>query len=211
MKYLEDSVSLVVVGKWNIHILSPDWIAHNVLNVEEVNLQFAVNAPELLMRIEHNNVLIQTFPDRLMVMPQKRNLETWRAAEEIVRKITDILQYTPVSAFGVNFNFIEDEPSADLISRIAVVDSDKFSDLEMDLAGTAIKRTFSFPDSRLNFSLTHNNETDFRFSFNFHYEVTQASKVAETVVGKFSEKQKIVETIMSQIYDYSSFNILEGQ
>ena len=106
MKYVEDSFSIMVVGKWNASILSPHWIGKTILEAEEVEVQVAVGDPKLPIRIKHDNVLISPSPDSLNISPLIRSNLAFEKAEDVAFKITSLLQYTPVVAYGINFNFI---------------------------------------------------------------------------------------------------------
>ncbi len=115
MKELIDKFSLVILGKWNTIILTPEWIKDNVLEGKEPdNLQIAVPFPvdELDNPVSFimNNIKFITHKRKLTLGLAKDKISDGDYAEikRIALELLDLLKHTPVYAFGLNFYFEEE-------------------------------------------------------------------------------------------------------
>lgn len=199
MTFEEDSLSLVIVGKWNLGILTPEWVGSNIFKNNEIEVEFALNSFDDPMRFSHGDIRIVPSNSKVAFFPQKRDDQTLRKVEEMARTLAEILTYTPVNAYGINFSIVEKDPDTFLVGKFNLEDDVAFSDGGFRIKATQLNRSIELENGILNLKVSF-QEDQVKFFFNFHYLVSNIKEVSDTVDGKFPECKKIVEKIMGDVY-----------
>lgn len=203
MKIIEGSWSVVIVGKWNRYILTPEWVGKNIFEKEEIEVEFPINKPELSPRYKSDNIIFLPAIHRCQFIAQEPydNNDLLEKICILSNKLVKILKYTPLSAIGVNFGFEEDISNFSRLEIFSLNDQSDFSDQNFEISFTEIKRQLKINNKLLNLSLSHNNEKVF-IDFNFHYTVDNAESAEIILSNKlFSENKAIVFNMLQEIYD----------
>lgn len=92
----------VVVGKFNPHIITPDWLKKEAIaESDSAELLFGVSGREVTFRFKTGRLEWQVDYNRLTITSDDVSQNTARKAAEVIEK----LPHTPLSALGNNFHF----------------------------------------------------------------------------------------------------------
>jgi len=110
----------VIIGSWNPAILNPDWLSRKIFDKPDgvempVKLELPTKAG-MPPRYTLEGVIFVPAMDRLMITPEDTKEENLQLVENKTINLLNILSHTPVAAFGQNFEFMENDPSDDLLS-----------------------------------------------------------------------------------------------
>lgn len=178
MILLEERQALVILGGWNPSIFTPEWVSKYLFDGESVKIEFAVNfnAPQ---RISNENIRLIVENNKLNLIPITISDDNYGTIENLAVKLADYLPHTPVTAFGINFNYEEDieKINPEFISQLN-------SELSQTISGkinhTNIKRSINFADYILNFEIIY-SESKIHFNFNYHFNIQQISSIKEKI------------------------------
>ncbi len=200
MKVKQDSLTLIIAGKWNRHILTVEWLSKNIFETDSIQVEFSLNLG-LPPRFMKDDIRIIPTEERITFVALKYSENVFSRIEQMAFRIAELLPVTPMSAFGTNFGFIEESPSDDLLSLYKLSDNDALSDNSIQIENYSIKRKLLVEDQILNFSI--NSESgSMVFNFNFHYQLqNQNSKeLKEKVKGRYTKNKLIAEQLMHNVY-----------
>ncbi len=105
MNLRKDSVSLIIVGKWNRYILTPEWIAKHFFNATELAVEFSLNL-DSPPRFTRDDIRIVPEDNRIKFEALRYNDDVLLQIEQMSVKLAKLLPVTPVKAFGINFGFV---------------------------------------------------------------------------------------------------------
>lgn len=205
--------ALVIVGGWNSHIFTPAWIKRYLFPGEEetftvdmlvsqgFNTQFV--APRILSK--EVEILLQE--NRLNFSPIENKNENFDRIQELALHLSDYLPHTPVTAYGINFLFTENDISGDLINLIRPRDLEELEQFGTSLTSEKYTRRLELNGRTLNFTIGFEAEK-VTFDFNFHFKIRDLvgfkAGILETPILKL--KQEAVEFIAA-VYNLE----LEGE
>jgi len=165
--------TITLVGHWNVRIFSPEWVATNLFEVPEVQAEVAIG-PELgPIRYIWGNVVLVPSPHQLIVGMRDSERLTLEKASSVATNLLALLPHTPIRAFGINFGFIEENPSDDLVKLFQLSDSAKLSDMHCDILKTELHRAVQIDGKLLNLLLGLDNGK-LSVRLNYHFNVTGA-------------------------------------
>ena len=163
--------NVVVVGAWNLAILTPQGIARRLFDLAPglpIQVQIAVDgtAP---MRVTHNRVTVLPDVGSITVQPAEQNVAALDSAAAIARRGMTSLPETPVAAAGVNFRFRFDALPDSLIRALYSSLDDRLADAEQRTTGSALTRTLRWRlDGVVNLELQQNEDAPGTLLFNYH-------------------------------------------
>lgn len=205
MKIIDGSWSVIIIGKWNRYILTPEWVGNKIFDQEELEVQFPVNRPELPPRYKsQDNIFFLPAIHKCQFIAQEPYDDAMlKKMSSYIRKLVSILEHTPVTAFGTNFGFEEKSHNFLQLDLFNLVESDSYLEKGLSTTSTEIKRQFSIDDHSLNLNVEYNQDQDkIIFDFNFHYNVITPAKIGELVTDNLiiDNKQKAL-AILRDVYD----------
>ncbi|OEU73379.1 MAG: hypothetical protein BA869_04945 [Desulfuromonadales bacterium C00003107] len=199
MKIKDMSWSIVLAGKWNRFIISPEWAAKNIFKEEKIKVEMAIGlgAPP---RFSSSEIMMIPSEDRVAFHLLDHSDECLQKAEELAVSLLTILNHTPVNALGVNFGFIEAAPNDDLMELFAFEDNDSFIEQGYSIKDTNIIRKLEIePESSLNLTMGA-IEAGLGFDFNFHYEVNSTKEAADILKGKLLSNKEVALNLLQANY-----------
>ncbi len=104
LEAVRDHWTIVILGKWNTAIFSPEWLAQNVFQTQEIGLEFGM-VPGMPRRITANKVTLIPTQSSLILAPADLDDSTLLRMEQIACTILDLLTHTPVTNVGINFGY----------------------------------------------------------------------------------------------------------
>ncbi len=192
MRPVEDGWTIVLIGAWNQAILNPFWVAKYLLDEDTqqpVDLTIAAGAvEERRLTFPNQNFRMTTIAGRVMLTPLTLDEGDIRRVQDIAIRLLSTLQYTPVSAVGMNFRFVADRGTTSLDDIFAINDGSVLSDL--GLRRTLIDRRLDgieeFGRPILNLRIMSEVEQpELRLELNYHYSVESAAEAADRIPGAF--------------------------
>lgn len=191
MKIVDGTWSLVIVGKWNRHILTPTWVAENLFNHQEITVEYPINNPELPTRFRSpDNIVFVPAVHRIQFVAQEPyEDEQLRRICSMSRKLVKTLSYTPVTGLGVNFVFEENAAEFEQLALFDLLDSRRVVDNNYEVHSTEIKRQLNKNGSVLNFVIKM-KEDRVVLDFNFHYEVSNTDQLVELITDELLIENK---------------------
>jgi hypothetical protein len=213
VKIVDGTCSFIIVGKWNKHILTPEWVGKKVFKAEQLEIQFPINQPDLAPRYKSSdNILFVPAVHRCQFTAQEPyDDEMLRKICRYAKDLVSTLQYTPVSGFGTNFVFEEKSENFKQLELFNLLENDKLKQKNYTAKIIEIKRQFSLAENNfLNFGISYTQDR-IVFDFNFHYNAANPSEIAAlTTENLFIENKKRALDLMKDIYDLELDSYEEG-
>ena len=192
MKLEAPFTPLVILGGWNRHIFTQDWVKRYLFpEDQEFEIDMLVpqdfNAKFIYTRISSNDIKILLSENILKFNLVEIKYENFDRIEELALQLADYLPHTPVTAYGVNFIFTENKISKDLINLV------RPSDLENIKHFTSEKyiRGFVLNDLKFNTTLILSDDK-VTFELNFHFNISDLvafkTSISETPILKLKEE-----------------------
>lgn len=190
----------MIVGDWNIRILTPQWVAYNLFEGQEIQVEALLRPGVQRLRYNIDNIVILPGDDRLIIGARATDDEVLQRAEQTARKVLEILPHTPIRACGVNFGFVEEVPGATLISLFELSDLGRLSDFECRALGTEIIRNLKIEEGTL--KLKHSfSDGKVSINLNFHYEATSPEEARAQLDGRALSCRELAYRLLSEVYE----------
>ncbi len=219
MKLDHSSSALVIVGGWNAHIFNPNWIRRYLFDGEKEKLKVDILAelpngfnPQFAsQRVSSKEVRIQLQGNKLSLSPIEDNDKYYKKTEEIALLLADYLPHTPVSGFGMNFVFTDNEVSKELKKIIRPKDLGKIEGFGASLISQQYALSLELDEMILNLTIELKDKK-VTFKLNFHTDIRDLTefktKISETSVLKM--KEKAIEFIVS-VYNLELKGVMNEQ
>lgn len=193
IKPLDDQRTLVIAGAWNPAILSPNWVAKEILELPvddnfQVGMQLAVNDPSQPIGFQFEGIAYAPALNILMfrLLP---DLETEKAIE-VAAKILELLPHTPVSGVGFNLVYEIDNCSDGLLKTFSAGSAvpNYLDDEQAELVKQGWGATIATKNRLINVTCKHEGGK-VRIGFNVHIEVgsAEAASAALRTAGLFDD------------------------
>lgn len=168
MRRNADGWNIVLAGVWNRAIFTPEWVGERLFHEDDVEVMISV-MPYLPIIYRNQQVAVEVSSPRLVFRPRQLDEACTAAAERMAHSVLDALRDTPLSGVGVNFAFVDDAPSADLIQLFNFADNAWLEDTAWRVRDRRLIRRLQNGDEILNLALIFNGES-LAAEFNFHTE-----------------------------------------
>jgi hypothetical protein len=199
MKPLQDHTTLIVVGKWNRHILDVEWLSKNIFMAAEIQVEFSLNL-DLPPRFTKDDVRIVVTADRVVFAALQYRDEVLTKMEQMAVHLSTLLPVTPVSALGINFGYREDSPPEKLLAIFEIGDNCLLADQDAKIQANLIKRELKIQDRELNLSMSH-AQGAVTFDFNFHFGLKNMADLSTLLNGTVVKDKAIAESLLASVYD----------
>lgn len=198
MKIIDESISLVIPGNWNRHILTPNWVAKNIFQIESIQVEFAINGT-LPPRYTHDKIRFIPHHSRITFIALDINESTFESIEKMSIRLLELLPHTPTNSFGINFQLIETEINPAVLTLFKFDDNAKIIDScytdDCDIIESSIIRKIKLNDRDLNFTIVNKTEHT-EFNCNFHYNLVSPLLINNS----FSSNYKILTNLINKTY-----------
>ncbi len=209
MKLDQSSSGLVIVGGWNGHIFNPNWIKRYLFPAADEQLTVDIQAqfpqgfnPQLVSpRISSKEVRILLQGNKLNFIPVKNEDENLDRIQDLALQLADYLPHTPVSGYGVNFLFTQDNVSEDLRNLIRPKDLEEIKQFGASLISEEYTRRLELNEHPLNFAIgLEEGKGTFKFNFDFKIPDLIAFKAGISETSILELKQEAIEFI-AEVYN----------
>lgn len=173
---LDNVATLVVVGKWNVHVFSPDWVKKNLFEDEEMKI--SVVLPSGPFQFRGNSFELTVSDSRLHLEILSEEDSARIDAVQALRTILRLLGQTPVSAFGINFIYDTDADLKDYFRSFG-------QNGVVETPFTKIKREVKWSmyeegDNSINIRLFEEKDK-YRIDINYNYPVSECFQIMEMI------------------------------
>ncbi len=197
---IKDNANIVIIGSWNLSILSPTWFAKEFPELKigkEIPVEMELNTRALKFSVQ--NITINPNPNKLIFFSTVDDDKNYEQMEKLAVDTVKKLSHTPIKAIGHNISYFTD-------NDFELFQSDKLDEYEkfykektktIALNSHEIKHSLAYEHYILNLSYNINRQKNF-ISFNFHYEVNNVEKI-EGYLKDFKKNIDQSKTIYSKL------------
>ncbi|MBF0476007.1 MAG: hypothetical protein HQK59_09275 [Deltaproteobacteria bacterium] len=204
MKAYLEGWSIVLAGYWNHYIFSPEWITDKLTKSTKVSVEFPINTPFSPPRYRFDNVIMQFSVGELILHPEASDDTTLETLKNLAGNILTELPHTPIHAAGINFVFVEDDPSELLLNIFDISDRESLSTKGFRIKSTKVERMLTLGEQTLNLLLQLKENNQAYISLNFHMDVRDSGKAKEFIeANSISGLRDRAYKILDELYDTS--------
>jgi hypothetical protein len=196
MRAVVDKWSIVIAGYWNRMIFSSPWVAQHLHGGGPVEIEVPLNNPMEPPRFTIGNVRFVVTPQRAIFTPTTLAREAVERTEAVALTVLQLLPHTPMSAIGVNFQFIEEHPPEPLLGLFRFADDARLTDLGLRAVKRSTHRQLEQDGTTLNFGMAQ-EEAGVLFEFNFHRDVREPEVAREYLRGRVAACRAIAQRIIT--------------
>lgn len=190
--------NVVVIGAWNVAILTPDGVRKRLLDLPEgtpVEIEVPVDRPGPY-RIRHDGIIATPSPMALEVAAMEPSPENLKRACCIAAKALTALPETPVTAAGVNIRYSGRELPDALLDMTKMRLDEALSDQGYEITSHTIRHSLKLLPGVVNLDLTIKPDGDGSVSFNYHLDSEQPSQLMEWL-GRSAEFIESADKLLS--------------
>jgi len=162
--------NVVVMGAWNVAILTPDGIRKRLYQLPEgtpVEVQIAIDRP-LPPRVRHEGLMVVPAADALDISTVQADRPSLLRAAELAKKTLQMLPETPLSAVGLNIRYQFTALPDELITLVKAPIDDLLSDAGFSIGGRMTRRSLVVTPGVLNLEVTQGKMAEGNITLNFH-------------------------------------------
>jgi hypothetical protein len=194
------SWNVVVVGSWNVAILSPDGIRRRLFDLPDgtpIELEVAVDRPGHF-RIGHGGMIVVPTSSRLEILPRIPDSDRLGRACELAKRALAGLPETPVSAAGVNIRYRFSELPNALIDCVRAPLDTALSDAGFQVQEATTKRAVAVTPGVVNIQVNQTSNIAGAVEFNFHRDSVVPAELGEWMdrVQEFVEMSRHLLTVI---------------
>lgn len=189
--------NVVVIGAWNLAILSPDGIRHRLFELPDqasIELEMAVDRPGQF-RVGHEGIVVIPTSSALEVATRVPNAESLARACGLCQQALRVLPETPVSAAGVNFRYRFAELPDHLFDLMHAPVDETLSDAEFRVTATVTRKTVALAPGVVNVQMQYQEATG-TLEFNFHRDSTVPNDLSDWL-GRVQEFRRLSDRLLA--------------
>ncbi len=195
--------NVIIVGRWNVSILTPARIAERIFGLrpqEGIPIEVPLDglSPYRVMNQKKELTIIPE-NNRIIIQLNKIEPSVLRETLETGRKILEWLPETPCSGAGINIRFKTSDTNQNLIDLCKTNIDDHILNSDLgDIMGRSTTRTIRYKQGKLNIIASYENES-FKITFNFHRDCKKAEDAKEWFNLDQEEIEKVSTDIIEKI------------
>ena len=132
-------------------------------------------------------------------MALRHDTDVYNSIEKYALTTLDLLPHTPVTAFGINVDFLVEEPEFEIMEIFDFKDDAKLSEAGISIDNPLVTRQLSIDKEICNLTI-RKNKAQATFQFNFHHDAEDTGAIRKSVRDLFAMNVKKAIEIMSEIY-----------
>ncbi|MBA7705697.1 hypothetical protein ES703_114533 [subsurface metagenome] len=184
---IKEHTNLIIVGNWNINILTPDWFIKQfpdkIKHKQPVPVEFSLGTGVIRFTIE--NIIIQPTSNRLDLITTIEDVNHYNTITDFAIGIVEKLPHTPISAIGHNIAYYLTTERFKYFNEDQVESfHGKYNQFikKVVLNSQQIRHSLEFEDYILNLTYDINRKKSY-IDFNFHYTVTEITKANDYIMS----------------------------
>lgn len=197
-----DKWTIVVVGQWNPRIFAPPWVAKNLFpsaDLGDVQMEVLLLPVDYHARLSVGSVVLIPTNEKVIVGVRSAADEALAAAEDVALRVLDLLPHTPVTGVGVNFGYVEDDPSPRLLGLLGLPDLGELSNYGAQISRTEITRRLQIDTHALNLTLAL-EDGRVELGLNFHHDTPDTVSAANALRGQVRKLRMLGYNVLQEVY-----------
>jgi hypothetical protein len=191
--------TIVILGRWNVGIFTPEWLTKNVFESSQVTLEFGMD-PVLPRRITEGGTTLIPSDSSLVLAPSELSEACLTRMEKIGCKILETLKHTPVSAVGMNFAYRVTPAPAQLLEQFPGTHANEFADQQLVLRARDFGWVMEYEGHALNLTC-HIEKQDLFIKFNFHAVVQDAVAAKGYIADKIIKHRDKTRAVLKNVFN----------
>ena len=197
-----DSWSIVLPGSWNPAIFRPDWITSRLTTAQDITVEVAFGGTVNLARFRFDGIHLRVTPNRFVLGVEEPVDASLARLEEIAIRTLQDLPHTPIGGAGINFGFLEQNPSRDLVALFAFPDTDCLADAGFTVRASSLRRNLRFDDGRqLNLTLDLRSDGALGIDVNCHSDASNSGEAVAHLEGHVVKLKKRILNLLEEAYE----------
>ena len=196
-----DSWNIVLPGSWNPTIFRPSWIKGRLTETQDFGVELAFGEAVGPARFRFDGIHLRADPLRLVLGVDAPQDESLLRIEDIAIRALRHLAHTPIRGAGINFGFLETNPSPELVNLFQFTDTDRLADAGFVVRDSSLKRNLQFDDLRqLNLTLELKSDGTLNVGVNFHGEAGSCEEAIAHLEGHMVELKNRILALLERAY-----------
>ncbi|MCJ2136062.1 hypothetical protein MKK69_18745 [Methylobacterium sp. J-026] len=200
MKPLLSNWTIVLAGRWNMEILNPEWVTNSIFGREKVDIDLVLQGMQANIRYRFDNLVFVPRPHNVVFSVNDTKDSSLLAIEEAAGRLLEALPVTPITALGINFTYIEENPTTELLTVFNIDDASRIADYGMKIRSARVRRELDFEDRQLNMMVSQIEDGSVRIALNYHLAVDETQVALSALAGRLVHYRQHGEAFLSAIY-----------
>ncbi len=202
-KILEENTNIVILGTWNLGILTPEWFKEQfpeIVKEKEIPIEVALGVNSF--RFVVNSIQINPSTNKLVLNPKKLDRKYFKISADLAVGIIDKLPHTPIFAVGNNISFLLENEKFKLFNDSRIQEHHEFykSILKSsELDAWQMKDSLSFENYILNITYDYSKQKKI-INFNYHYPIVNKGKIKD-YLAEFPNNITKAEEILKELME----------
>ena len=202
-----DGWNLIILGGWNPRIFTPEWLLRHVYEVGDSNIEGTQLKVEFPLepgkpyRYSASGVRITPSLTRVMFEPLDPGEATLQLMERATIALLRTLPHTPVSAFGINFKFVDEHPEKDVVALFPTDDIRAFAVIGDEVTEQSLGRETQLDQCRLRVALTLGAQ-GIVASLNFHRVAEGCNQALELLANTVTADLSKAVRLLTEVYGF---------
>lgn len=201
--------NVVIIGNWNLAILSPAGIAKRFFHLpEETQIEVMIPLEGVApIQVRYKGITVIPSADRVIITPVIPNPESFELTKSIAEKVLQQLPETPVHAIGVNFRYGGKDDVPDGVISLLKSETDlPVSDAGFHIIGRSHGRSLSWNKGVLNVSAS-TKEDSYQVLFNFELKSSDPTVLADWVKMPVNEFLETIDKLSGTLLNIDDVEI----
>ncbi|MEO9524292.1 hypothetical protein [Marinobacter alexandrii] len=176
----------------------------------KVSIAFPIGDPNAPNRLEFEDIVMFASPSNVRFIPRAQTREGLNHCRNVALKMLRTLNHTPVSAFGINFQFQGEDGGSEAIWRKLGASEllEEKPDLGISLGSLSVNKQFVVGDqATLNHQVAAKTDGAATFDFNYHHTCDDVSSILDALQRELIDQY--YETTKSFIRSYYDVELPE--
>lgn len=193
--------NVVVLGSWNVAILTPKGIARRLLQLEDVTpIQVSIAVDSALPpRVIHNDSNIEVSNSRILISSNDATAANLAASSNIAVRALSSLPETPVTAAGVNLIYTFASSPIELADLVTSSCDDLLTDAGYRWVSRLMRRTISLEPGIINIDICDNADLTSYVSLNFHCE-NHDPEILKSWLNRIDEMLSKARHLLTEVF-----------
>lgn len=180
-------------------IFAPQWVMDELFHKQEVE-KLVPMVPVAPLIYRDDELVLHVGEQQIIVQTRKAKTSCLELAEKMACKILEALPKTPISAIGVNFGFVEQNPHDEILKLFNFSDDVDIASSDWEIGTKKISRKLTKDRMTLNLNITHDPPSSIQIDANFHYQVGSADAAVEKIAGHTVEMYESLISLIESMY-----------
>lgn len=200
MKPLLSNWTIVLAGRWNMEILNPEWVSNSIFGREKVDIDLVLQGMQANIRYRFDNLVFVPRPHNVVFSVKDTQDSSLTAIEEAAGRLLGALPVTPITALGINFTYVEENPPPSLLTVFDIADTSRIADYGMGIRAARVRRELEFEDRQINMMVSQLENGNVRLALNYHLAVDETKSALDALSGRVVRYRQHGEAFLKTIY-----------